>query len=71
MYEELEKEPELDLPEQITNRQHTVGVETIQFEKLKGIIATDLPDRFPTTSGQGNAYVLVMYDYMTQTQSMQ
>jgi hypothetical protein len=63
MNEELEKEPELDLPQQITNRQHTVGVTTMNFEKLKGIIATDLPGRFPTTLGQGNAYVLVMYDY--------
>jgi hypothetical protein len=47
----------------ITNRQHYVGVKTIAFEDLKGIIATDLPGRFPTTSGQGNAYVLVMYDF--------
>jgi hypothetical protein len=63
MNEELEKEPKLDLPQQINNRQHTVGVATIAFEELKGIIATDLPGRFPTTLGQGNAYVLVMYDY--------
>jgi hypothetical protein len=31
--------------------------------ELKGIIAADLPGRFPTTSGQGNAYVMVMYDF--------
>jgi hypothetical protein len=36
---------------------------TIAFEDLKGIIATDLPGRFPTTSGQGNTYVRVMYDF--------
>ncbi|OEU09064.1 hypothetical protein FRACYDRAFT_248889 [Fragilariopsis cylindrus CCMP1102] len=58
MNEELDKEPELDPPRHITNREHSVGVTTIAFEELKGIIATDLPGRFPTTSGQGNAYVL-------------
>jgi hypothetical protein len=63
MNEELEKEPKLDPPQQINNQKHTVSVETISFKELKGIIATDLPGRFPTTSGQGNAYVLVMYDY--------
>jgi hypothetical protein len=63
MNEELAPEPQLDPPRHITNRQHYVGVETIAFEELKGIIATDLPGRFPTTSGQGNAYVLVMYDF--------
>jgi hypothetical protein len=63
MDEELDPEPTLDPPRHITNRQHYVGVETIAFEDLKGILATDLPGRFPTTSGQGNAYVLVMYDF--------
>jgi hypothetical protein len=63
MNEESTPEPQLDPPRHITNRQHYVGVETIAFEDLKGIIATDLPGRFPTTSGQGNAYVLVMYDF--------
>ena len=63
MNEEIDPEPELDPPRQITNRQHHVGVQTIAFEDLKGIIATDLPGRFPTTSGQGNAYVMVLYDY--------
>ena len=58
MNEELDKEPELDPPRRITNREHSVGVTTIAFEELKGIIATDLPGRLPTTSGQGNAYVL-------------
>jgi hypothetical protein len=34
---------------------------------LKGIIATDLPGRFPTTSGQGNSIVMVMYDFDSNT----
>jgi deoxyribodipyrimidine photolyase len=34
---------------------------------LKGIIATDLPGRFPTTSAQGNAYVMVLYDFDSNT----
>ena len=63
MNEEIEPEPQLDAPRHNTNRQHYVGVETIAFEDLKGIIAADLPGRFPTTPGQGNAYVLVMYDF--------
>jgi hypothetical protein len=67
MNEELEPEPVLPPPIRITNRQHTVAVDTIPFEELKGIIATDLPGRFPTTSAQGNAYVLVMYDYDSNT----
>ena len=33
----------------------------ITFEELKGIIAADLPGRFPTTSGQGDASVLSIY----------
>jgi hypothetical protein len=41
---------------------HYVGVESFKFEELKAISATDLPGRFPITSSQGNAYVMVMYD---------
>jgi hypothetical protein len=67
MNEELEPEPQLEPPRHITNRQHYVGVETIAFEDIKGIIATDLPGRFPTTSGQGNSYVMVMYDFDSNT----
>jgi hypothetical protein len=67
MNEELEPELDLEPPRHITNRQHYVGVETIVFEDLKGIIATDLPGRFPTTSAQGNSYVMVMYDFDSNT----
>jgi hypothetical protein len=67
MNEELDPEPDLEPPRHITNRQHYVGVETIAFEDLKGIIATDLPGRFPTISGQGNSYVMVKYDFDSNT----
>jgi hypothetical protein len=45
MDEEIDTEPKLDPPRHITNRQHYVGVTTIAFEDLKGIIATDLPGK--------------------------
>jgi hypothetical protein len=67
MNEETEPEPQLDPPRHINNRENYVGVTTIAFEELKGTIATDLPGRFPTTSGQGNSYVMIMYDYDSNT----
>jgi hypothetical protein len=67
MNEEIEPEPQLDPPRHINNREHYVGVTTIVFEELKGIIATDLTGRFPTTSGQGNSYAMVMYDFDSNT----
>jgi hypothetical protein len=62
MEEEIEKELELAEPRTNRDRKHYVGVESFKFEELKGISATDLPDRFPITSSQGNVYVMVMYD---------
>ena len=51
----------MDPPQHITDQEHYVGVTTIAFfEELQGNIATDL-------SGQGNAYVLVMYDFDSNT----
>jgi hypothetical protein len=67
MNEEIDPEPPLEPPRQINNREHNVEVTAIAFEELKGIMATDLPGRSPTTSGQGNAYVLVMYDFDSNT----
>ena len=49
------------------NWNHYVGITTIPFEELRGIIATDLTGQFPTTSGQGNVYILVMYDFDSNT----
>jgi hypothetical protein len=62
MNEEINPEPSLDPPRKINNREHNIEVTTIAFEELKSIIATDLPGRLPTISGQGNSYVIVMYD---------
>jgi hypothetical protein len=62
MEEEVEPEPELETPRSIQDRKHYDGIESFKFEDLKGISATDLPGRFPVTSYQGNAYVMVMYD---------
>jgi hypothetical protein len=67
MNEEIDPEPILDPPRHINNREHYVGVTIIAFEELKGILATDLPGRFPTTSGQGNSYIMVMYDFDSNT----
>ena len=51
----------MDPPQHITDQEHYVGVTTIAFfEELQGFIATYL-------SGQGNAYVLVMYDFDSNT----
>jgi hypothetical protein len=33
----------------------------------EGTAPTDLPGRFPTTSGKGNSYVMVMYDFNSNT----
>jgi hypothetical protein len=61
MEEETEPEPELEPPRTKKDRRHYVGIESFKFEELKGISATDLPGRFPITSAQGNAYVMVMF----------
>jgi hypothetical protein len=31
--------------------------------RLKNLIATDLPGRYPVTSRKGNKYMFVLYDY--------
>ena len=53
----------LEPPHRITDRKHYVGTTCIKFDDLTGLIATDLPGRFPVTSGQGNAYIIVLYDF--------
>ena len=32
-------------------------------KKLKGLVSTDLPGRFPFTSSKNNNYIMCMYDY--------
>jgi hypothetical protein len=67
MCEEIDPEQSLDPLRHINNKEHYVGVSTIAFEELKGIIAIDLPGRFPAISGQGNSFVMVMYDFDSNT----
>ena len=38
-------------------------MQTIKFEELKGMIATDQTGRYPLTSRRGNAYIVVLYDF--------
>ena len=56
-------EPNLKPPHGHIDRHHYVGVDTAKFADLRGVISTDLPGRFPITSGQGNAYIFIMHDY--------
>jgi hypothetical protein len=67
MNEGNDPDSQLDPPRHINNREHYVGVTKIAFEELKGIIGTDLPGQFPTTSGQGNSCVMVMYGFDSNT----
>ena len=61
---EEEKYPEIIPPgKQPLNREHQVGIHVIDFEELKGVIATDQTGRFPITSRLGNAYIMVLYDF--------
>ena len=61
---EEEKDPEIILPEkQPLNQEHQVGIHVIDFEELKGVIATDQTGCFPITSRLGNAYIMVLYDF--------
>ena len=45
------------------NRKHKVGVSAFKFDELNRTISTNLPERFPIKSAQGNSYILVMYCY--------
>ena len=47
----------------ITTVQTDTIEETISPDRLKGLLATDLPGRYPTTSARGHKYIFVMYDY--------
>ena len=48
-------------------RIHTIRTdtleETVSQKRLKELIATDLPGRYPVTSTQGHKYLIVIYDY--------
>ena len=61
---EEEKYPEIIPPgKQPLNREHQVGILVIDFEELKGVIATDQTGRFPITPQLGNAYIMELYDF--------
>ena len=45
------------------NQEHQVGIHVIDFEELKGVIATDQTGSFTITSRLGNAYIMVLYDF--------
>ena len=61
---EEEKDPEIIPPgKKPLNREHQVGIHVIDFEELKGVIATYQTSRFPITSRLGNAYIMVFYDF--------
>ena len=40
---------------------HDVTVSTIMESELQNLIATDLPGRYPITSGRGHKYLFLMY----------
>ena len=61
---EEEKDPEIIPPgKQSLNREHQVGIHVIDFEELKGVLATDQTGCFPITSWLGNAFIMVLYDF--------
>ena len=59
----MEEEPELEPPRQIHNSEHLISINIINFQDLSGMISTDQTGRFPTTSGQGNTCITIMYDH--------
>ena len=57
------EEIQLDPPRKITNREHLVGIDVIPYQELTGKISTDQAGRFPITTRQGNAYIMALYDF--------
>ena len=60
--EESEEEIILEPPRQLIDRHHNVSINTINMEKINGMINTDQTGRFPIMSGQGNTSIMVLYD---------
>ncbi len=61
--------PVLDPPRPHLERAkcHHVACGIIATSKLKGTVCTDLPSRFPFTSGMNNNYIFIMYDFDSNT----
>ena len=55
------------VPGILQSRERQVGVHLILFGDLKGYIATDLCSVHPTMSNCGMKYILVLYDYDSNT----
>ena len=45
------KEPELEPPGQIHNKEHHISINVVNFQELNGMISTDQTRRFPITIG--------------------
>ena len=61
---EEEKDPEIiQQGKQPLNLEHQVGIHVVDFEELKGVIATYQTGRFPITYRLGNSYIMVLYDF--------
>ena len=46
-----------------SRRTNAVFAAIVTYETTNGTICADLTGRFPVTSGRGNKYVFVLYDY--------
>ena len=57
------KEPELEPPRQIHNKEHHISINVVNFQELNGMISTNQTGRFPITSGQGNTCIMILYDH--------
>ena len=63
MNKDFEPDIKLELPRQILDRKHYVGISIIKFEELNGTIATDQIGKFPITSQRSNKHIMVLYDF--------
>jgi hypothetical protein len=66
-----DEEPDLGPPrshiETAKNHQVACGVIEIHQSKVKGLVRSDLPGRFPFTSNKGNNYIFVIYYFDTNS----
>jgi hypothetical protein len=66
-----DEEPDLGPPrshiETAKNHQVACGVIEIHQSKVKGLVSSDLPGRFPFTSNKGNNYIFVIYYFDTNS----
>ena len=61
-----QRAPKMESPR---SKKHKVGIFSLDLSKLRededlrNLIASDLPGRYPVTSGRGHNYIFIMYDY--------